>query len=219
MFVDKDWIYKPPSIALQRIILIAFFTFAGALAWWQHSSQNDNDLVRKFTAAPLPEDVVDIDFSAAEAAWSELEVNDQGMLEINAQTELALSEVITLMNQEAFDSQVDRMVFLVEKQLGASVSQQFAELLPALKNYKDVEQRWWEENGNTVPPAYAELFQLQDEILGEALAEKLFAEQRRLANVMLASYHIQQDAGLTQAQKDQALADLQSKIHGGGVDE
>src|SRR5690606_4873773 len=117
------------------------------------------------------------------------------------------------------DLQMARMTFLIEKQFGADASEQFAGLLPVLKNYKEVEQRWWEENGSQMPPAYSELFQLQDEVLGEELAGKLFAEQRRLANIMLSSYRIQNDPGLTQEQKDQALADLQSGFEVGAPNE
>lgn len=219
MFIDKTWFSKTPSIAIQRIILLGFFVAVGAIAWWQHSFQTDNYLVRKFEATPLPDGVADIDFGAAEAAWSELIVSPEGTLEINAQAELALSEVIALMSEDTFDLYLDRMSLLIEKQLGTAIREELAALLPALKNYKDMEQRWWEDNGSRLPPPYEELFALQDEVLGETLASQLFSEQRRVANMMLAGYHIHNDSELTQEQKDRALADLQSRFEVGGAHE
>src|SRR5688500_8886756 len=110
-----------------------------------------------------------------------------------------------------------RMAFLLEKQFGATASQQIMELLPILKNYKEAEQRWWEENGSKNPPPHAELFRLQDELLGETLAKKMFSEQRRLATVMLANHKIRNDPSLTQTEKDQALRDLQKTFQEKGA--
>lgn len=224
MLFKKALVFKPlfikaPSVVLQRIIIVVLFSAVGAATWWQNPENNDSYTVRKVTARPLASDVSDIDFGAAEAAWSEVEINSAGTFAINASAELALSEVIALMSDEAFDVQLERMALLVEKQFGGGVQREFAELLPVLKNYQDLEQRWWEENGSTMPPAYAELFRLQDEVVGEDLASKLFSEQRRLAKMMLAGYHIQNDAELTQEEKDQALANLQSSFEVGGVNE
>jgi len=50
---------------------------------------------------------------------------------------------------------------------------------------------------------------------GEALAKKMFSDQRRLANMMSASLQIRNDANLTEAEKDQALIDLQTRFQNG----
>jgi len=218
MSVDKSTGSRTPSIVLQRITLVIFAAVAAALVWWQQSNQVDSQPLQKFEPVPLAEGVSELDFGAAEAAWSDVIFDGRGFA-IDAKTEIALSEVIALMSDEAFDSQMQRIAFLVEKQFGSDIAEQFAGLLPSLKKYKDIEQRWWEENGNKLPPAYAELFQLQDEILGAALAEKLFSDQRRLASVMLTGYQIQNDQSLTQAEKDQALLDLHGRFDVGGADE
>ena len=110
-----------------------------------------------------------------------------------------------------------RMAFLLEKQFGAAASQQVMELLPVLKDYKEAEQRWWVENGSRNPPPHAELFRLQDELLGETLAKKMFSEQRRLVNMMLASQRIRNDDSLTQTEKDQALMALQQTVQEEGA--
>lgn len=219
MVFDMPPDLKAPSIALQRIVLVVFLAAVCAMMLWQHRSENSNYLVRIFTTEPLPDAVVDLDFGAAEAAWSELSIDAEGALEINAQTDLALSEVIALMSDDAFDIQLDRMAVLIDKQLGADISQQFAELLPSLKEYKEVEEHWWAEHGNDIPPPFSKLFQLQNDVLGEALAGKLFSEQRQLAEIMLAGYRIQTDAALSQAEKDQAMMDLHSGFHVGNAND
>jgi hypothetical protein len=198
-----------PSIAQQRIILVVFVVVIGAVLWWQHAGGSADYPVRKFSQTPVPDVFDELDFTSAEAAWSGLTTDSQGNLQIDALTETALVEAVALMQGQASELPMARMAFLLEKQFGATASQQIMELLPILKNYKEVEQRWWAENGSKNPPPHAELFRLQDELLGETLAKKMFSEQRRLANVMLASHQIRNDASLTQTEKDQALMDLQ----------
>jgi hypothetical protein len=148
----------------------------------------------------------------AEAGWSGLQIDSQGNLQIDALTETALIDALALIPDESPELPMAQMAFLLEKQFGASASRQIMELLPALKNYKQAEQRWLEANGSKSPPPLAELFRLQDELLGETLAKKMFSEQRRLANMMLASQQIRNDASLTQTEKDRALMDLQKPV-------
>jgi len=207
------------NIDRQRLALVVLFILGGAAAWWQNAGEMPTASVKTFSATELPPAVADLDFTSAAASWSDLHVDAQGALKIDGRLELALSETIALTRDEAFEAQAARIALLIEKQLGASASRQFAELLPVLQNYKEAEQRWWQENGRHSPPPYADLFALQDDMLGEALAAQLFADQRRMANVMLASYQIQHDESLTQAQKDRALMDLQSGFGEAGLDD
>ena len=142
-------------------------------------------------------------------------------MRIDALTETALADAIALMHDQtsevASELAMARMALLLEKQFGATASQQIMALLPILKNYKEIEQRFWAENGSKTPPPHAQLFQLQDELLGKTLAEKLFSQQRRLAKVMLASHQIRNDTSLTQAEKDQALMELQKSLQEEGT--
>ena len=206
-----------PSIVQQRIILVVFLAVVGIAAWWQNIGVDSEYPVQKFSHPVGPHVSNELDFTNVEAAWSELHIDSEGNLKIDALTETALLDAIAFMQDHASERPMARMAFLLEKQFGSNASQQIVELLPKLKNYKEAEQRWWEENGNRNPPAHAELFRLQDELLGETLAERMFSEQRRLANMMLASQQIRNDASLTQAQKDQALADLQKTVQNEGA--
>jgi hypothetical protein len=198
-----------PTIVQQRIILAVFVVAVGLAAWWQTLEHKADHAVQKLP--PIRALVIsdELDFTNAEAAWSSLQIDSHGNLKIDELTETALIESIALMQGHSSELPMTRMAFLLEKQFGATASQQVMELLPKLKNYKEAEQRWWQENGGRNPPAHAELFRLQDEVLGETLAKQMFSEQRRLAEMMLGSQRIRNDASLTQAQKDQALMDLQ----------
>ncbi|HVF18077.1 MAG TPA: lipase secretion chaperone [Steroidobacteraceae bacterium] len=207
-----------PSVVQQRIALVVFFAALGLLAWWQNASDTSDHPVQKFTQTRLPDVFNELDFTNAEAAWSSLQIDSHGNLKIDALTETALVDAMALMQDQASEPTMTRMAFLLEKQFGVVASQQIIDLLPVLKSYKEAEQRWWDENGSRDPPPHAELFRLQDELLGETLAQQMFSEQRRLANMMLASQRIRNDASLTQAQKDQALIDLQKTIEGAPVE-
>lgn len=208
-----------PSIVQQRIILIVFLGVTSVVVWWQNAGGGSNHPVQKFSTTPVPSVVAELDFANAEASWSGLRIDPQGNLKIDAMTESALLDAIALMHDQTSELQMARMALLLEKQFGATATQQIMELLPIIKNYKEIEQRWWEENGSRHPPAYAELFQLQDELLGSTLATTMFSEQRRLAKMMLASQQIQNDTSLTQVQKDQALVDLQKAFQKGASNE
>jgi hypothetical protein len=201
-----------PTIVQQRIILVVFLIFIGALVWWQNAGDSAEYPVQKFSQTPDPHGVDQLDFSSAEAGWSALKIDSKGNLLIDALTETALIDAMALMDHQSSERRMARMALLLEKQFGATASRQIMELLPVLKTYKEAEQRWWEENGSKNPPSHAELFQLQDQLLGETLAKKMFSEQRRLANTMLASQRIRNDATLTQHEKDQALLDLQKTV-------
>ena len=205
-----------PSIVQQRIILVVFLAVIGAVVWWQNTGDSSVYPVQKFSTTPLPDVVGELDFTNAEAAWGNLNIDPQGNLQIDARIETALVDTIDLMHDQpserASELVMARMTLLLEKQFGVAASRQIMALLPILKNYKEIEQRFWEENGDRNPPPHAELFLLQDALLGKTLAEKLFSEQRRLANVMLASHQIQNDTNLTQVEKDQALMELQKTL-------
>ncbi|MGH1471100.1 MAG: hypothetical protein ACRBCS_07890 [Cellvibrionaceae bacterium] len=220
---------KAPALAIsqhsmfqQRIILIVFAVVVGALVWWQSADSFDDDIVQTFSIAPLPADIADLDFTFAEAAWSELQIDAEGNLKIDATLESAMVEAIAVMDGQLLELQLARMAFLFEKQFGKTASQQFMTLLPALKHYKEMEQRWWEKNtANTLaedkltanePPNYAELFQLQDELLGKTVAKKMFFDQRRIAIMMSTSLQIRNDGNLTEAEKKQALLDMQARF-------
>jgi hypothetical protein len=209
--------FVTPSLARQRIILVAFFAVIGVASWWQNTGNNSAYPVQKFPLTSLPDDFDALDFTNAEAAWSGLTLDAQGNLQIDALTESALIDAIALMQDETSDPAKRRMTFLLEKQFGTTASRQIMELLPILKNYKEAEQRWLQENGSKDPPRHAELFQLQDKLLGETLARKMFAEQRRLTNLMLATHQIRNDASLTRAEKDEALRRLQNTVDGEGA--
>lgn len=198
-----------PSIAQQRIILVAFLIVIGALLWWQNAGGGADYPVQKFSRTPVPEVVNELDFTSAEAAWSSLQIDSQGHLQIDALTETALVDAVALIDDEAAELPKARMALLLEKQFGATASRQIMELLPILKNYKEAEQRWWKEHGSKNPPPHAELFRLQDELFGETLAKKMFSEQRRVLSMMLASQQIRNDARLTETEKDRALMDRQ----------
>jgi Proteobacterial lipase chaperone protein len=206
-----------PSIVQQRIILVVFVVVIGLLVWWQYAGDNVGYPAQKFQPISLPDGFGELDFTNAEAGWSSLTIDSQGNLQIDALTETALVDTIALMQGPASEQAMPRIAFLLEKQFGATASQQIMELLPMLKNYKEAEQRWWAKNGSGDSPPHAELFRLQDELLGETLAKKLFSEQRRLANMMLASHRIRNDASLTQTEKDQALMDLQKTVQDEGA--
>jgi hypothetical protein len=204
-----------PSIGQQRITVLIFLLIIGALAWWQDTGNSSDHRVQKLMRTPLPDVIAQLDFTSAEASWSGLRMDQKGNLEINGMTQAALADAIALIDGDASESKMARIALLLEKQFGATTSQQIMELLPALEHYGKVERRWWEENGSRNPPAYEELFQLQDDLLGKDLAKKLFAEQRRLTKMMLASQQIHNDPSLTQAQKEQALMDLQRNFERG----
>jgi hypothetical protein len=206
-----------PSIVQQRIILVVFLVVIGALVWWQNAGGGSDSPAQKFSQTPVPDVFEALDFTIAEAAWSGLTTDSQGNLQIDALTETALVDAMAFMQGQASELPMARMAFLLEKQFGATASQQIMELLPILKNYKEAEQRWWEKNGSKNPPPHAELFRLQDELLGETLAKKMFSEQRRLVNMMLASHQIRNDASLTQTEKDQALMGLQKSVQEEGA--
>ena len=201
----------------QRIIVVIFLAMIAAVVWWQNVGGSSEYPVHKFSKSPVPDVIDELDFTAAEAAWSNLQTDSGGNLQIDALTETALADAIALMGQQASAGSMERMAFLLEKQFGATATRQILELLPRLKRYKEAEQRWWQENGNRSPPPHAELFRLQDELFGETLAKQLFSEQRRLVNMMLANQQIRNDAGLTQTEKDQALMDLQKALQQEGA--
>lgn len=202
-------VIRTPSIAQQRVILIVFLAVIGAVVWWQNAGGSSNYPVRKFSKTPVPNVVAELDFTNAEAAWSGLRIDPQGNLKIDALTETALSGAIALMHDHTSELTAARMALLLKKQFGATATQQVMELLPILDNYKVAERRWWEKNGRRNPPPHAELFQLQDELLGATLAKKMFSEQRRLVKVLLAAHQIRNNTSLTQTEKDRALRDLQ----------
>jgi len=199
-----------PSLFWQRVMLMVFLTAIGAVAWWLNAASKPDYAAQKISAPPLTEVVADLNFTNAESSWSGLQFDAQGNLIIDSHTEPALSDAIILVQHQGSKQATERMVLLLEKQFGTAASQKIMALFDLLKQYKDFEQRWWAENSNRMPPPHDELFQLQDELLGEALAEKLFSEQRRLANMMLASYRINNDSNLSQEEKDRALAELQA---------
>ncbi len=199
-------VFATPSIARQRIVLVVFAACVAAAAGWQHASKDHDYPAQIFVQTKLPANVSSIDFTNAEAAWSTLQFDAQGRLQIDALTESALADAISLMTSEAATARVG---FLLEKQFGAHAGQQIMELLPKLKRYKEAEHRWWLENASEHPP-HAQLFQLQDELLGEALAAKLFSQQRRLVDLMLATHRIRNDANLTEQEKEAALLKLQT---------
>jgi hypothetical protein len=203
------------SISQQRIILLSFLLVLGLMAWWQSAGVSFDHSAQKFYPAP----VVDVDFTKAESSWSGLRVDRQGNLVIDAVTESALLDAMSLARGDPNSPLLTRMALLLEKQFGSVASKQVMALLPVLKNYKAFEQRWWEENGGRNPPAYEELFQIQDEVLGESLASSMFSDQRRLARMMLASHEIQNDAKLTQAQREQALEVLRKNFQEAASDE
>lgn len=205
-----------PSIAQQRVVLTAFLAVIGAVVWWQNSSGGFNYPVQKFSMTAVPELAAALDFTNAEASWSNLQFDAQGDLIIDALTEAALVDAIALIRDPASEPQLARIELLLSKQFGADASRQVIALLPMLKNYKEVEQRWWRENSRKFPPEHAKLFQLQDQLLGETRATKMFSEQRRLANLMRASYLIRNDTTLTEAEKNQALKDLQKAFQESG---
>ena len=184
----------------------------GAVVWWQNTGSGDYP-VQKFSSTPLPDAVATLDFTSAETSWSDLHFDSEGNLTINALTEAALMDAVALLQ----DQTSARIALLLEKQFGANASQQIMALLPQLKRYQEIEQAWWEENGGNnlsanEPPPHAQLFQLQDELLGEELARQLFSEQRRLMTMMQASHRIRNDTSLTPAEKEQALMELQSNF-------
>lgn len=210
---------RSPSIAQQRVVLVVFLAIIAAAAWWQHGGSSSHS-VQKFSMRPLTATVEQLDFTSAEAAWSGLTIDPQGNLQIDALTETALSDAVALLQEQpsanASEQAMARIALLLEKQFGAA-SQQIMALLPTLKHYKEIERRFWEENGARNPPPHAELFQLQDKLFGATLAKQLFSTQRRLANFMLASQTIQNDATLTQAEKDRKLTELQSAFDNEGA--
>lgn len=202
------------SIAQHRTVLVLFVALIAAAVVWQNACEGiEYHRAQKFSpAAALGE----IDFTDAEAAWRDLKIDSQGNLVVDALTESSLLDAMTFVNDQHAGKSMERMAFLLEKQLGATATRQIVELLPRLQRYKEAEQRWWTENGSRIPPPHEELFQLQDQMLGETLAKELFSEQRRLMKLMLASQQIRNDARLTPTQRDQALMNLQMAAHPDG---
>lgn len=211
--MNKFSIHTVPSIFFQRIVLISFLVIMGIVVWWQQAGGSLNQPVQKFSKTSVPDVVAELNFTNAEAAWNDLQFDSQGKLKIDRLTETALVDSIDLMNGKDYEQRMERIALLLEKQFGETGSQEVMALLPILKNYKEIEQRWWQEkSGNEIssdePPDYAELFQTQDELLGETRAKLMFSEQRRLIKMMLASYEVQNDQSLTQTEKDLALSEL-----------
>ena len=200
---------QPLSIAQQRTVLVVFVMLIGVAAWWQNADGGVDRPVRKFSPTLAPEVFSGPDFTNAEAAWRDLRLDARGNLQIDALTESALLDAMALLNGPHAEASKARMALLLEKQFGATAARQVMELLPRLQRYRQAEQRWWAEKGGRNPPPHEELFQIQDELLGETLAQQLFSEQRRLVKLMLASQQIRNDANLTAAQKAQALMTLQ----------
>lgn len=201
-----------PSIFLQRVILLVFLIFMALVVWWQNAGSTADHPVKEFSKTPLPEAVANQDYSAIEDAWSELQTDDEGNLKIGSKTESALVHVIDLINSDQAELKMQRLEFLLEKQFGTAASQQFIDLLPRLQKYKEAERRWWVENGTTIPPAYDELYRLQDKIMGEHLAQKLFSEHRRHSKLMQDNFRINNDVTLSQDEKQQALMELQQRF-------
>jgi len=208
---------RTPSVIQQRIIVIVSLVAIGVVAWWQNAGGGAEYPVQKFFKTPVPDRVSELDFTSAEVSWSSLRIDAQGNLIVDALTETALLDAVVLLREQPSALPMQRMALLLEKQFGPKASEQITELLPILKHYKDVEQRWWAANGSKNPPPHAALFRLQDELLGATLAEAMFSEQRRLMIMMLASQRIRDDSGLTQAQKDEALEGLQKSFERNGV--
>jgi hypothetical protein len=200
--------FGAPSIVQQRIVVTVLVAMIAAAVVWQGSEDGASATVRKFSNAAIS----DVDFTNAEAGWSGLQIDAQGNLKINALTETALQDAIAVMQNHASERAMARMALLLERQFGTTGSQQIMTLLPVLKAYKEAELRWWAEHGNKNPLPHAALFKLQDSLLGELLADKLFSEQRRLLSMMQASQQIRDNAELTPAEKEEALKNLQKPL-------
>jgi hypothetical protein len=201
--------FAVPSIAAQRIAAATILSALAVLAWWQVA----NDMgarAQEFSPTPLPAELRDLDFSHAEASWSQLTIDPAGNLLIDKMTEPALGEAIDIIRSHGSEAALSRMAFLLKKQLGDVASRQVMELLPKLAAYKEAEQQWWAENAGKTPPPHEELFELQDEFLGRTLAQQMFSEQRRVVALMLETQRIRDDATLTQAEKELALIKLQT---------
>ena len=212
------------SSTQQSIALIVLSAVIGVVVWWEYTGGNTNYPVQKFSQTPLPKVVAELDFTVAEGSWSGLQFDSQGNLLIDASTESVLVDAIAVIQEQHPGSQMARMALLLEKQFGAKASQQVMVLLLVIKDYKEMEQRWWEQYSSSdltanKPPPHEELFQLQDELLGEELAERMFSEQRRLMTMMLANQQIRNDPNLTEAEKEQALMDLQKTFQDNVPDE
>ncbi|MGQ9426647.1 hypothetical protein ACXYTJ_10380 [Gilvimarinus sp. F26214L] len=208
-----------PSTGQQRPFLLAIVLVMSAGAWWQNAGDSSRYPVQKFSRTPTPTVVAELDFTNAEASWSGLRFDSRGNLEVDALTHTALADAIAMLNVDTLKPRTERLSFLLAKQFGPDARQQIMELVHLLHEYEQKERSWLQDNGGRNPPDYEELFQLQDDFLGRGLARKLFHEQRRLARLMLASHEIQNNPDLTQAQRNEALMDLQSAFEDGGPNE
>ena len=201
-----------PTVFQQRMTLILFLVVIGVLIWWQNTNVVIVQSVQKFSATELPSEVLALDFGATEDSWSGLSVDAQGSLVIDAHLESALVQVNSLLAGDKSEIKKERMTLLLNKQFGKAAAQEFIELLPVIKTYKEAEQRWWAENGKEVPPPFEGLYQLQDKMLGPELARTMFYEQRRLTKLMQANFQITNDGSLSQEEKEQALKELRQEF-------
>lgn len=210
---------REPSIKQLRVILIIFLSTIIVVIWWQNTAGTTSYSVQKISTTPIAKNAAELDLTTAEGAWSGLEFDLDGNLEINARTEASLVDTIPLIEGKSSEPKMARIGLLLEKQFGANASQQIIALIQTLKDYKEAEQHWWKENINTIPPAHTELFQLQDEFFGKTQAKKMFSQQRRYRIMMLASYQIKNNTNLTQAEKDQQLIALHKAFQEGMLGE
>lgn len=199
------------TIVQQRIIAGVLAALLASAAAWQASGDAGSYPVQKILQTPQPDTVDALDLSSAEAAWSELTIDAHGDLRIDAMTEPALAETIALLDEFPSQPVTSRIAFLLEKQFGASTSQQILALLPKLQRYKQAEQRWWETHADDESPPHEQLFRMQDELLGAELAQAMFAEQRRVWSLMMETHRIRSDPNLTPEEQEAALLELQQR--------
>lgn len=197
-----------------RIVILIIVVVVTISAFWGSNLSGVKTIapVEKILPSVIHSDATNMDVAIAEQSWNRLEFDENNLLKVNEFTEAILVDVFSLLDQPATTPQLNRVGFLLEKQFSLEVSQQVVSLLPVLQHYKLLEQQWLADNANQQPPNYPDLFRLQDEVLGEEIASKLFLEQRRLMNMMRASYEIQNNRNLTDQQKQDALNALQTQF-------
>ncbi len=216
----RSWlraVSAPLSIMQQRLLMVTLVALVTIVVSWLNGRFDYSAPIIKVAPPQVAEEASQLAFMNAESSWSYLEFDDEGQLIIDGRTESALIDAIALLHYQTADSQIERMSLLLEKQYGARRSQQILELLPVLKNYKEIEQDWWKEHAQLQPVPHDELFALQDQVLGKELAGKLFSEQRRLMQLMIASNEIENNPELNEEQKQHALMKLNQSFQEAGV--
>jgi lipase chaperone LimK len=166
----------------------------------------------------VPPAVQQLALGEVEAALGRLQFAPDGRLVLDAAAESALRAASDELSAGAPEDALARIVFLIHRQFPAQQAEQVEAVLRAYTQYRQQELVWRERRA---APRTAEeelkqliaLSELQDRVLGAALAARLYGEQRRLARYMLAARELERDGSLSADERQLRLQQLQRTIY------